>query len=138
MNTKFFNPINNIENFIEVIFDNSIKSLHDSYLTNGYLNSNIKYRYKFIENESKYLIEINLPNYNKEDLNISYKESTNTLLVKSILNEEDFWRKKIKKEFKFVHSLNFKEIKSKLSLGILTIDIPIVSEEDSILNVNIE
>lgn len=69
-------------------------------------------------------IEVAVPGYLKEDLNISFEENYLVISHKRNENETSKWKKDLEKSFYLSDSLDKEKIKAKLENGILQITIP--------------
>jgi HSP20 family molecular chaperone IbpA len=125
-----------IEDFydLETVFNNARKEVNSnaSKLIKK-VNDEIsfRYRFRFLEEDYKYSLEINLPTFSKDELEINFNENKNALTLKSKVSEEDFWKKNFEKTFTFELPVDYKKIKSTLENGILSIEIPTKSNKES-------
>lgn len=95
------------------------------------VNSYSTYESKTLQTEEGYSIEINLPTFSKEEIDISYSREKNILTVSSDIKDYDIWKKSFKNRFAFSNNilLDASNIETSLADGILKIKIPIKKEK---------
>lgn len=110
--TKHMKTTNFFE-FTDKIFNSADKFL-DSF-------SNLNNYNSFIDqNDTAYLIEISLPGFNKEDINI---ELQGNYLILSYDGIENKWKSKFKNTYKLSEIINDSDISAKFNNGILIVSI---------------
>jgi HSP20 family protein len=78
------------------------------------------FRYKFSKDDENYFIELVVPSYEKDDINIDFENSE--LIISSSVNDE--WKKEFKKVFKIKQDIDSDNISAVLENGILKIILP--------------
>lgn len=113
------------ENYIDNIFK-------DLFITKNYatLKTNIK------ENKDNYTMELLVPGFTKEDIDINLKDEYLTITVSKEENDEEYLLKEINnysyKRSYYVGKVTLNDIKAKLENGILTLTINKVKEKEPI------
>lgn len=82
-------------------------------------------KHKFSKDEENYFVELVVPSYEKEDIDINFEN--NVLMISSDIN--DGWKVEFKKSFKIKQGIDSDNIKADLNDGILKIVLP--RSEDS-------
>jgi len=90
-------------------------------------------KHEFSKDENNYYVELALPSYEKEDINIDFEN--NILTISSEVNEK--WKESFKKVFKIRQGIDSDKILAELKNGILKITLP-KSEENKSRKINIE
>ena len=113
------------ENYIDNIFK-------DLFITKNYatLKTNIK------ETKDNYTMELLVPGFTKEDIDINLKDEYLTITVSKEENDEEYLLKEINnysyKRSYYVGKVTLNDIKAKLENGILTLTINKVKEKEPI------
>lgn len=84
-------------------------------------------RHKFSKDDENYYIEIVVPSYKKEEIDIDFEN--NLLVVSSDVTGE--WKKEFKKTFEIKQAIESDGIKAELANGILKIILPRTNESKS-------
>lgn len=124
-NDKFMNDL------FDTIFPNGFKQEYTK--TKEFVN-NHRYFHKVYE-ESPVRIEIALPGFSKEDIEIEIIDNS---FVISYKGEESVWKKNFSKKFKIGFKIDEQNIEAKMENGILAITVPEKEDDRKIRNIIIQ
>jgi len=80
--------------------------------------------YELERGDENYVLEVALPGYNKEDVDIKVDNKLLSISCTKTLKETDKWKQNFDKKFKVNDELDLSSIKANFANGILTIIIP--------------
>jgi HSP20 family protein len=114
----------NVDNFLSDIVNEIDNCFDGSCYTSSYRLSSIPSDVQTLDD--KYVVEMELPRYNKEDINISLDDQILTVKAAIIKKEEDkeVETRKLSKSVRLAKSVNPEKIKATLVNGILSIELP--------------
>lgn len=122
------------------LFDTLFDSFYDNKKVGGIMKADI------YEKDDKYVIEMDIPGFKKEEVNVNYEDGYVTVSAKKEQEKKDEKKNFIKRERVYgeytrsfyVGNINEKEIKAKFEDGMLKLNFPKEKQKENIKPIHIE